>query len=202
MAATLSPFLSATSTSLVTRCANPAATSFAGNSRSLSLPAPSFGDRVEERIIEKSRARSFRVQVRAETESKGLARSGVGQGGRWLSCTTRHIRIYAGYIDPVSFNMDQSQLDKLSIMVDPDDEFLWTDEQLQKVYGKFSELVEGYAGAPLTEYTLRLIGSDLEHFIRRMLLDGEIKYNLNCRVLNFSMGKPYYRGMDIEAEIK
>lgn len=45
-------------------------------------------------------------------------------------------------------------------------------------------------GAPLTEYTLRLIGSDIEHYIRKMLYDGEIKYNMNSRVLNFSMGKP------------
>lgn len=45
-------------------------------------------------------------------------------------------------------------------------------------------------GAPLTEYTLRLIGSDIEHYIRKLLYDGEIKYNMNARVLNFSMGKP------------
>lgn len=45
-------------------------------------------------------------------------------------------------------------------------------------------------GAPLTEYTLRLIGSDLEHYIGKLLYDGTIKYNMNCRVLNFSMGKP------------
>jgi hypothetical protein len=45
-------------------------------------------------------------------------------------------------------------------------------------------------GAPLTEYTLRLIGSDIEHYIRKMLYDGEIQYNMNARVLNFSMGKP------------
>ena len=42
----------------------------------------------------------------------------------------------------------------------------------------------------MTEYTLRLIGSELEHFIRKMLFANEIKYNLECRVLNFSMGKP------------
>lgn len=45
-------------------------------------------------------------------------------------------------------------------------------------------------GALLTEYTLRLIGSDLEHYIRKLLYDGEIKYNMDARVLNFSMGKP------------
>ncbi|MCL7027653.1 hypothetical protein MKW94_024369 [Papaver nudicaule] len=45
-------------------------------------------------------------------------------------------------------------------------------------------------GAPLTEYTLRLIGSDVEHYIRKLLYDGEITYNMNARQLNFSMGKP------------
>lgn len=45
-------------------------------------------------------------------------------------------------------------------------------------------------GALLTEYTLRLIGSDLEHYIRKLLYEGEIKYNMDARVLNFSMGKP------------
>lgn len=42
----------------------------------------------------------------------------------------------------------------------------------------------------MTEYTLRLIGSDVEHYIRKMLFDGEIQYNMDARVLNFSMGKP------------
>lgn len=45
-------------------------------------------------------------------------------------------------------------------------------------------------GAPLTEYTLRLIGSDIEHYIRKLLYEGQIQYNMNARVLNFSMGKP------------
>ena len=45
-------------------------------------------------------------------------------------------------------------------------------------------------GAELTEYTLRLIGSDIEHFIRKLLYKGEIQYNMNANVLNFSMGKP------------
>ena len=48
-------------------------------------------------------------------------------------------------------------------------------------------------GAPLSEYTLRLIGSDLEHYIRKLLYDGEIKYNMRYRVLNFSMGKPHVK---------
>lgn len=57
-------------------------------------------------------------------------------------------------------------------------------------------------GAPLTEYTLRLIGSDIEHYIRKMLYDGVIKYNMNARVLNFSMGKPriMFNNNDIQPE--
>jgi NAD(P)H-quinone oxidoreductase subunit M len=61
---------------------------------------------------------------------------------------------------------------------------------LQKVYQKFDALVGDYEGADLTEYNLRRIGSDLEHFIRALLQDGEVSYNLNSRVQNFSMGLP------------
>ncbi|KAH0456132.1 hypothetical protein IEQ34_014039 [Dendrobium chrysotoxum] len=111
-------------------------------------------------------------------------------GGQFLSCTTRHVRIYAAYIDPITNAFDQTQMDKLTLILDPTDEFVWTPDTCQKVYAYFQELVDHYEGAPLSEYTLRLIGSDIEHFIRKMLYDGEIKYNMNARVLNFSMGKP------------
>jgi hypothetical protein len=50
----------------------------------------------------------------------------------------------------------------------------------------------------MNEYTLRLIGSEVEHYIRKLLVAGEIKYNLNCRVLNFSMGKPRVEGLGDE----
>lgn len=134
-----------------------------------------------------------------ETEQRGLTRHGITQGGRWLSCTTRHVRLYVGYIDPKSLKMDQTQLDKLSLMLDTDEEFLWTEASVQKVWDQFQELVDNYAGAELTEYTLRLIGSDLEHFIRKLLLANEIVYNLNARVLNFSMGKPRFDSVEVEA---
>ncbi|CAM8885553.1 unnamed protein product [Rhodiola kirilowii] len=52
-----------------------------------------------------------------------------------------------------------------------------------------SELVDHYEGAPLTEYTLRLIGSDIEHYIRKMLYDGEISYNMNAKGPQFQHGK-------------
>ncbi|KAG0560695.1 hypothetical protein KC19_9G005700 [Ceratodon purpureus] len=144
--------------------------------------------RAEEVEVEETVSTEVREPVSTEvTEAKGLSRE---TGGQWLSCTTRHVRIYAGVIDPESSLMDQSQLDKLTLMLDPDNEFEWPDEVTEKVYDKYRELIETYAGADLTEYTLRLIGSDIEHYIRKLVLAGELKYNLDCRVLNFSMGKP------------
>ncbi|KAI5069558.1 hypothetical protein GOP47_0015859 [Adiantum capillus-veneris] len=137
------------------------------------------------------------VRAMGDTVSKGMT---YEDGGRWLSSTTRHIRIYAAYIDPETNKMDQTQTDKLSLILDPDDEFVWTEDKAQKVFDEFKSLVDNYAGADLTEYTLRLIGSDLEHFIRQMLLKNEIKYNLNCRVLNFSMGKPRLNVVDEEED--
>ncbi|MTV28375.1 NAD(P)H-quinone oxidoreductase subunit M [Nitriliruptoraceae bacterium ZYF776] len=111
-------------------------------------------------------------------------------GGQWLSSTTRHVRIFAAYIDPETFAFDQTQMDKLTLILDPTDEFVWTAETCSMVYSYFQELVDHYEGAPLTEYTLRLIGSDIEHYIRKLLYEGLITYNMNARVLNFSMGKP------------
>ncbi|KAJ6774169.1 putative proteinD(P)H-QUINONE OXIDOREDUCTASE SUBUNIT M CHLOROPLASTIC [Salix purpurea] len=127
------------------------------------------------------------VEPQVNVKSKNMGRE---YGGEWLSSVTRHVRIYAAYIDPETCEFDQTQTDKLTLILDPTDEFVWTDETCYKVYSYFQELVDHYEGAPLTEYTLRLIGSDIEHYIRKLLYDGEIKYNMNARVLNFSMGKP------------
>ncbi|XP_010270307.1 PREDICTED: NAD(P)H-quinone oxidoreductase subunit M, chloroplastic [Nelumbo nucifera] len=120
-------------------------------------------------------------------KSKNMSRE---YGGQWLSSVSRHVRIYAAYIDPETNAFDQTQMDKLTLILDPTDEFVWTTETCNNVYAYFQELVDHYEGAPLTEYTLRLIGSDIEHYIRKLLYNGEIKYNMNARVLNFSMGKP------------
>nr|CAB3485271.1 unnamed protein product [Digitaria exilis] len=120
-------------------------------------------------------------------ESKNMSRE---YGGQWLSSATRHVRIYAAYIDPETNAFDQTQMDKLTLTLDPQDEFAWTDEICQMVFNEFQDLVDHYEGAELSEYTLRLIGSDLEHYIRKLLYDGVLKYNMRSRVLNFSMGKP------------
>ncbi|MEM7771881.1 MAG: NAD(P)H-quinone oxidoreductase subunit M [Cyanobacteria bacterium P01_E01_bin.6] len=104
-----------------------------------------------------------------------------------LKSTTRHIRIFSAEID------DEQLIpcdDKLTLDVDPDNELNWSDAALEAVYRKFDELVEAAAGDELTDYNLRRIGSDLEHFVRSLLQDGTLSYNLNSRVRNFSMGLP------------
>ena len=101
--------------------------------------------------------------------------------------TTRHVRIYTAEVK----NNELVPNDKvLTLDIDPDNEFNWSEESLQKVYRKFDELVENSSGQELTEYNLRRIGSDLEHFIRSLLQKGEISYNLGARVRNYSMGLP------------
>ncbi len=104
-----------------------------------------------------------------------------------LKSTTRHILIYAATIEN---NEIVPSDQKLTIDVDPENEFNWSDEALKKVYQEFDRMVEGYAGEALTDYNLRRIGSDLEHFVRALLQSGEISYNLQSRVLNYSMGLP------------
>ena len=104
-----------------------------------------------------------------------------------LKSTTRHIRIYTATLENNEFVPSE---DSLTIDIDPDNELNWNTESLNQVYGKFDELVESYNGEDLTEYNLRRIGSDLEHLVRSLLHQGKISYNLNSRVLNYSMGLP------------
>lgn len=104
-----------------------------------------------------------------------------------LKSTTRHIRIYTAEVEGNELVDSQNVL---TLDVDPDNELNWNEDALQKVYRKFDELVESYDGDDLTEYNLRRIGSDLEHFMRSLLQSGEISYNLESRVVNYSMGLP------------
>jgi NAD(P)H-quinone oxidoreductase subunit M len=104
-----------------------------------------------------------------------------------LKSTTRHIRIFAAEMDKDEL-VPSNQV--LTLDVDPDNEFNWDEDALQKVYRKFDELVEASSGVDLTDYNLRRIGSDLEHYVRSLLQKGEISYNLSSRVTNYSMGLP------------
>ncbi|MDB9525493.1 NAD(P)H-quinone oxidoreductase subunit M [Oscillatoria sp. CS-180] len=104
-----------------------------------------------------------------------------------LKSTTRHVFIYAAEVVDDELVPSESVL---TLDVDPDNEFNWSDEALQKVNDEFDRLVQASNGAELTDYNLRRVGSDLEHFIKQLLQSGEISYNLRSRVLNYSMGLP------------
>lgn len=81
------------------------------------------------------------VEPQVNVKSKNMSRE---YGGQWLSCATRHVRIYAAYIDPVTCEFDQTQMDKLTLILDPTNEFVWTPDTCNKVYSYFQELVDHY----------------------------------------------------------
>ncbi len=104
-----------------------------------------------------------------------------------LKSTTRHVRLFTARVENGNLVPDPSQL---TLDVDPDNEFLWEPPVLAKVQERFRQLVESHAGADLSEYNLRHIGSELEGLIRQLLQAGELRYNPDARVLNYSMGLP------------
>lgn len=114
-----------------------------------------------------------------------------------VKSTTRHVRLYGAEVKDNELVQSDNVL---TLDVDPDNEFNWSDDALQKVYRKFDELVEQNNGEDLSEYNLRRLGSDLEHFIRSLLQQGEISYNLGARVRNYSMGLPRMESPDTEGK--
>jgi NAD(P)H-quinone oxidoreductase subunit M len=104
-----------------------------------------------------------------------------------LKSTTRHIRLFTADVENNELVPNEQVL---TLDIDPDNEFNWNDAALQQVYRKFEALVDSYEGQDLTEYNIRRIGSDLEHFVRSLLQSGQISYNLSSRVVNYSMGLP------------
>jgi NAD(P)H-quinone oxidoreductase subunit M len=104
-----------------------------------------------------------------------------------LKSTTRHIHIFTAEVDN---NELVPSTDRLTLDIDPDNELNWNDEAVNAVYRKFDELVAASEGADLTDYNLRRIGSDLEHFVRSLLQTGQVSYNLKTRARNYSLGLP------------
>ncbi len=104
-----------------------------------------------------------------------------------LKCTTRHVRLFTAKVENNALVADKEHL---TLDLDPDNEFLWNDEALKKIQNRFRELIGLQAGKQLTDYNLRKIGSELEGTIRQLLQAGELSYNPDCRVLNYSMGLP------------
>ena len=104
-----------------------------------------------------------------------------------LKSTTRHVRIFTAEV--VDSDL-QFHPNKLTLDLDPDNEFIWNEEALKKVNDKFIELVDERAGKNLDDYELRKIGSEIEGLIKYLLQNSLLSYNPNCRVMNYSMGLP------------
>ena len=104
-----------------------------------------------------------------------------------LKSTTRHVRLFTARVENGDLLADREQL---TLDLDPDNEFLWDEAVLGKVQARFRELVDAHAGEDLNDYSLRCIGSELEGVIRQLLQAGELRYNPDARVLNYSMGLP------------
>ena len=104
-----------------------------------------------------------------------------------LKSTTRHVRIFTADVvnNDLIFNPN-----KLTLDLDPDNEFIWKEESIKKVNQKFTELIENRAGKSLDDYELRKIGSEIEGLIKFLLQNGQLSYNPDCRVMNYSMGLP------------
>ena len=87
-----------------------------------------------------------------------------------LKSTTRHVRIFTAEV--------------------VDNEFIWNEDSLNKINEKFNELIKDRAGKDLDDYELRKIGSEIEGLIKFLLQNGQLSYNPDCRVMNYSMGLP------------
>ena len=88
-----------------------------------------------------------------------------------LKSTTRHVRLFTAKVENNDLISDP---DHLTLDLDPDNEFLWNDDAINKVRLRFQELIDLYKGQDLNDYSLRKIGSELEGTIRQLLQAGEI----------------------------
>ncbi len=104
-----------------------------------------------------------------------------------LKSTTRHVRIFTAEVVDKEL---QFHPNKLTLDLDPDNEFIWNDDSLDKIQNKFNELIKERAGKDLDDYELRKIGSEIEGLIKLLLQSGKLSYNPDCRVMNYSMGLP------------
>ena len=104
-----------------------------------------------------------------------------------LKSTTRHVRIFTAEVVEEELKFHPN---KLTLDLDPDNEFIWNEDSLNKINHKFNELIRERAGKNLDDYELRKIGSEIECYIKFLLQIGQLNYNPDCRVMNYSMGLP------------
>ena len=104
-----------------------------------------------------------------------------------LKSTTRHVRIFTAEVVDEELKFHPN---KLTLDLDPDNEFIWNKDSLNKINEKFNELIKERSGKDLDDYELRKIGSEIEGLIKILLQNGQLSYNPDCRVMNYSMGLP------------
>jgi NAD(P)H-quinone oxidoreductase subunit M len=104
-----------------------------------------------------------------------------------LKSTTRHVRIFTAEVVDQEL---QFHPNKLTLDLDPDNEFIWNEYSLNKIKEKFNELIKDRVGKDLDDYEIRKIGSEIEGLIKYLLQNGKLSYNPECRVMNYSMGLP------------
>ena len=104
-----------------------------------------------------------------------------------LKSTTRHVRIFTAEVVDNELKFHPK---KLTLDLDPDNEFIWNENSLGKINEKFNQLISERAGKDLDDYELRKIGSEIEGLIKFLLQYGQLSYNPDCRVMNYSMGLP------------
>ena len=75
-----------------------------------------------------------------------------------LKSTTRHVRIFTAEVVEEELKFHPN---KLTLDLDPDNEFIWNEDSLNKINEKFNELIKERAGKDLDDYELRKIGSCL-----------------------------------------
>ena len=104
-----------------------------------------------------------------------------------LKSTTRHVRIFTAEVVHKELQFHPK---KLTLDLDPDNEFIWNEDSLNTIHDKFNGLIKERAGKDLDDYELRKIGSEIEGLIKFLLQNGQLCYNPDCRVMNYSMGLP------------
>ncbi len=104
-----------------------------------------------------------------------------------LKSTTRHVRIFTAEVVDMELRFHPN---KLTLDLDPDNEFIWNENSINKINKKFNDLIKERAGRDLDDYELRKIGSEIEGLIKFLLQSGQLSYNPDCRVTNYSMGLP------------
>jgi len=90
-----------------------------------------------------------------------------------LKSTTRHVRIFTAEVVDEELKFHPN---KLTLDLDPDNEFIWNEDSLNKINEKFNELIKEREGKDLDDYELLKIGSEIEVMITFMLQNCHVAF--------------------------